>query len=239
MTPRPAAGLIEIAARCRHVLLDFDGPVCVVFAGTPAPNVARELRLALSAKGIPLPGEALDTDDPLEVFRVTARHHPEADEVANRELTRLEFQAIISARPTEGAADLIATARRTGRTVTIVTNNSGDAAMYYLDTHGLHQHGVRVVGRDDADPERMKPSPYRVREAVSMAGAEGEECAFIGDSTSDVLAGRLAGVAVIGFANKPHKVSTLTRAGADAVTTRLSEISAALRAAPRPQAREL
>jgi len=54
-----------------------------------------------------------------------------------------------------------------------------------------------------------------------------------------VLAGRLAGVAVIGFANKPSKVGTLTRAGADAVTTRLSEISAALRAAPRPQAREL
>jgi hypothetical protein len=35
------------------------------------------------------------------------------------------------------------------------------------------------------------------------------------------------------------KVSTLTRAGADAVTTRLSEISAALRAAPRPQACKL
>ena len=41
----------------------------------------------------------------------------------------------------------------------------------------------------------MKPSPYRVREAVSMAEAEGERCAFIGDSVSDVLAGRLAGVA--------------------------------------------
>jgi phosphoglycolate phosphatase-like HAD superfamily hydrolase len=234
VTPRPATGLIEIAARCRHVLLDFDGPVCAVFAGTAAPDAARELRLALSAAGVSLPGEVLDIDDPLEVFRVTARHHPEAGEVANQELTRLEFQAVIGARPTKGAADLIATARRTGRTVTIVTNNSSDAAMYYLDIHGLHQHGVQVVGRDDADPERMKPSPYRVREAVSMAEAEGDECAFIGDSVSDMLAGRLAGVAVIGFANKPHKVSTLTRAGADAVTTRLSEISAALRAAPSP-----
>jgi len=74
---------------------------------------------------------------------------------------------------------------------------------------------------------------------VNRAEAEADECAFIGDSVSDVLAGRLAGVAVIGFANKPSKVGTLTRAGADAVTTRLSEISAALRAAPRPQAREL
>jgi len=55
-----------------------------------------------------------------------------------------------------------------------------------------------VAGRDDADPERMKPSPYRVREAVNRAEAEADECAFIGDSVSDVLAGRLAGVAVIG-----------------------------------------
>ena len=115
-----------------------------------------------------------------------------------------------------------------------VTKTSGDAAMYYLDSHGLHQHGVRVVGRDDADPERMKPSPYRVREAVGMVGAEGKECAFVGDSVADVLAGRLAGVPVIGFANKPGKADALTREGADAVTTRLSEISAALRAAPRP-----
>jgi len=32
-----------------------------------------------------------------------------------------------------------------------------------------------------------------------------DECAFIGDSVSDVLAGRLAGVAVIGFANRPPR----------------------------------
>ena len=108
---------MEIVARCRHVLLDFDGPVCAVFEGTAASDVAHELRLALSAAGIPLPGEVLDIDDPLEVFRVTARHHPEAGEVVNRELTRLEFQAVIQGKATEGAADLIAAARRTGRTV--------------------------------------------------------------------------------------------------------------------------
>jgi phosphoglycolate phosphatase-like HAD superfamily hydrolase len=51
---------------------------------------------------------------------------------------------------------------------------------------------------------------------------------------TDVLAGRLAGVTVIGFANKPGKADDLTRAGADAVTNRLSQIRAPLRAAPRP-----
>jgi phosphoglycolate phosphatase len=234
VTARPQSGVGEIAARSRHLLLDFDGPVCDIFAGTPNYAVAHDFRLALSAAGIALPDAVKDLGDPLEAFQIIARHQPEAAELAHRELTRLEFEAVITARPTEGATDLITTARATGRTVTIVTNNSGDAVLLYLDMHELGQYITAVIGRDDADPERMKPSPYRVREAVGMLGADGTECAFVGDSVTDVLAGRLAGVAVIGFANKPKKAGALTHAGADAVTTRLTEISTALRKAPRP-----
>jgi phosphoglycolate phosphatase len=80
----------------------------------------------------------------------------------------------------------------------------------------------------------MKPSPCRVREAAGKLGTDGSQCAFVGDSLTDVLAGLLAGVPVIGFANKPGKAQALTQAGARAVTSRLSEISTALRAAPQP-----
>jgi beta-phosphoglucomutase-like phosphatase (HAD superfamily) len=57
-------------------------------------------------------------------------------------------------------------------------------------------------------------------------------CAFVGDSTSDVFAGRLAGMPVIGYANRPGKAELLRQAGADAVTTGLDEITTALRLAP-------
>ncbi len=80
----------------------------------------------------------------------------------------------------------------------------------------------------------MKPSPYLVRAAVSILDAHPAECAFVGDSTSDMLAGRLAGVPVIGYANKPGKAGLLRQAGADAVTTGLDEITTALRLTPRP-----
>jgi hypothetical protein len=43
----------------------------------------------------------------------------------------------------------------------------------------------------------------------------------------------LAGVPVIGYANKPDKADALIRAQADAVTTDLAEITTALRATPR------
>jgi beta-phosphoglucomutase-like phosphatase (HAD superfamily) len=48
-------------------------------------------------------------------------------------------------------------------------------------------------------------------------------------SRRDVVAGHLAGIAVIGFANKPDKVKPLADANADAVVTRLAAISAAPR----------
>jgi phosphoglycolate phosphatase-like HAD superfamily hydrolase len=68
---------------------------------------------------------------------------------------------------------------------------------------------------------------------AELLNADPAEAFFVGDSPSDVPAGHLAGVAVIGFANKPGKADSLAHAGADAVTTSLPEISAALRTTPR------
>ena len=78
----------------------------------------------------------------------------------------------------------------------------------------------------------MKPSPYRVREAVGLLDAQPAECAFVGDSPTDVLAGHLAGVPVIGYANKPAKTGALAHVQAAAVATSLAEITTALRATP-------
>jgi beta-phosphoglucomutase-like phosphatase (HAD superfamily) len=166
------SSLQQIIARTRHLLLDFDGPVCAVFAGTPAPQVAKQLRDSLAAAGFTLPDDAEGQDDPLEVFRAIAQGSNDAAMLAQHVLTALEVRAVKTAQPTRGSADLI-TAYRTGRTVTIVSNNSGAAINAYLANHRLADYIKAVVARDDHDPERMKPSPYRVREAVGMLGRPG------------------------------------------------------------------
>jgi beta-phosphoglucomutase-like phosphatase (HAD superfamily) len=224
--------LEEIIADTRHLLLDFDGPVCSVFAGIPADTVARQLRDSLTAAGVALPAGIEDVDDPLEVFRQAASISPEAAVTAQQFLTAYETRAIPTAKPTEGSADLIIAAHRTRRTVAIVSNNSGAAIASYLTDHHLSQYVRAIVARDDHDPQRMKPSPYRVREAVALIGADSADCALVGDSTTDVLAGHLAGVTVIGYANKPAKATALTDAQAAFVTTDLANITAVLRAAP-------
>ena len=226
--------LAQLASRTRHVLLDFDGPVCQIFAGTPSHAVADELRSELNAAGIDIPQNAAMLDDPLEVFRVVADQGDAEAITAQELLTALEVRAAQTAQPTPGSADLIATATQTGRTVTVVTNNSGAAVAAYLARHHLDQYVTKIVGRDDPDPALMKPSPYQVRYAVGLLQAEPAECVFIGDTVTDVLAGLLGGVAVIGYANKPGKAQALSHAGARAVVTDLADITTALRTTPSP-----
>jgi phosphoglycolate phosphatase-like HAD superfamily hydrolase len=110
-----------------------------------------------------------------------------------------------------------------------VSNNSGAAIAAYLADHRLTGYIRAIVARDDHDPERMEPDPYRVRAAVGILGADYTECAMIGDSTADVFAGLLAGVPVIGYADKPGKAEALADVQAATVTTDLNDVTIAMR----------
>jgi HAD superfamily hydrolase (TIGR01509 family) len=227
---QPGLRLHRIVGRTRHLLLDFDGPICSVFAGMSDDTVAKKLRRRLAAYGVAIPAEVRSISDPLEVFRAVAAHGRDAGQRAQRELTLLEVQAVTTAQPADGSAELIATARQSGRSVTIVSNNSGQAVAAYLDNHGLARCVNAVIGRDDPNPAHMKPSPYRVRQAVQMLQAAPPECVLVGDSVSDVVAAHAADLAVIGYANKPGKDERLAQAGADVVITRLADLIEAIAA---------
>lgn len=228
--PGPETPLIRIISRTRHLLLDFDGPVCSVFAGMSNDEVATELRRRLAAAGIAIPTEVRSVSDPLEVFRAIAARGRTAGQFAQRELALLETQAVATARPADGAAELITTAHQVGLSIAIVSNNSGQAIAAYLREHDLARYVSAVIGRDDPNPAHMKPSPYRVRQAVQMLQAAPADCVLVGDQVSDVTAAHGADLAAIGYANKPGKEERLARAGADAVITRLAEITEAITA---------
>ena len=208
-----------------HVLLDFDGPVCAVYWGWPAAEVAATLRKQLRAElAISLPD---DSDDPLDVLRDVRTRAPDSSPAAHGMLTALEIEAVKSARPAPATDELISTARSSGRTVTVVSNNSAHAISRYCLDHGLGDWVTHIIGRDP-DTALMKPDPHLINLALATLRAKPAEAVFIGDSPSDIAAGHLAGVPVIGYANKPGKGSRLVESGADAVTGSLLHISAAL-----------
>ncbi len=223
---RDLADLRAILADRAHILLDFDGPVCAVYWRMPAAEVARKLREQVRSElGVRLRD---GVDDPLEVLQEMHVRAPGDSVAAHRMLTALETAAVRSARPAPGADELIATARATGRTVTIVSNNAADAISLYCLAHGLEDQISHIIGRDP-DAALMKPDPHLINVALAALAARPAEAVFVGDSVTDVAAGHLAGVPVIGFANKPGgKATRLYESGADAVTASLLHISDAL-----------
>ncbi|SCL61779.1 haloacid dehalogenase superfamily, subfamily IA, variant 3 with third motif having DD or ED [Micromonospora citrea] len=207
------------------MLLDFDGPVCNIFANYPAPQVAAELVDVLRRCGVDVPPELASEPDPLEVLRRAAvvgdRRVTEAVEDA---LCSAECRAVKTAEPTPFGREVIVAARQSGMSVAVVSNNSAGAVSAYLMAHRLAAHVSPVIGRSYADPDRMKPSPEPILQAVRAVGEPAHRCVLIGDSPSDIAGSLAAGVKVIGYANKAAKADSLRVAGADAVVDTVREI---------------
>ncbi|MER5335923.1 HAD family phosphatase [Micromonospora sp. NPDC002717] len=220
------ADLGRLFGQTRALLLDFDGPVCSVFAGYPAPQVATELLDVLRQHGADVPPDLASEPDPLEVLRRTgaAGNHDMTRAVENA-LCAAERRAIETAESTPYGREVIVAARQAGLPVVVVSNNSAGAVNAYLAVHRLSTHVSSVVGRAYAEPERMKPNPQPIRQAAHAVDSPPECCVLIGDSLADIDGARAAGVPVIGYANRPAKVNRFRAAGADVVVTSMREVA--------------
>jgi HAD superfamily hydrolase (TIGR01662 family) len=226
--PATWAKLSAIVTRTRYLLLDFDGPVCSIFAGLPAPTVADQLRKLYPAGQ--LPEETESTDDPLEVFIRAAEVSPELAARVEAEMTDLEVTAATTAKPTPYVHEVLASCRESGRTVAVVSNNSARAVNAYLERHGLIDGIALVVARTSHDPAELKPSPHLLEIAVQKLAADPAATALVGDSLTDIEAAHRAGIASIGYANKPGKQEAMTELQAGAVITTMSDLALSLRA---------
>jgi beta-phosphoglucomutase-like phosphatase (HAD superfamily) len=89
-----------------------------------------------------------------------------------------------------------------------VSDNSGAQSRHSSPTTRSRVTSARsssATTTTRADEARPLPGPRR----VGILEADNVECASVGDSDTDVFAGLLAGVAVIGYANKPCKAKAL------------------------------
>ncbi|MFD5467056.1 HAD family hydrolase [Kitasatospora sp. NPDC127059] len=220
--------LADVLRPVKHVLLDFDGPVCSVFAGLPAPEVARRLREGLLAAGEQALAGAEEETDPLALLRLVADARPDLTESTDAALAALEAEAVRAARPTPGGESVLHACARTGRLVSVVSNNAGTAIEAYLTEHGLSGYAAGIFGRAPGDPSSMKPNPRLLLEAMEAEGTGPEYCIFIGDASRDVEAGAAAGIPTIGYANKPGKGAKLAAAGAVVIVDSMELIADAL-----------
>lgn len=212
-----SAPVDNVMCGAQALLLDFDGPVCRVFAGHSSVAVAAELRRCLEGAGIELPERFAANRDPLKLLQWVGESHPERLGPVEDRLIEGETRAISSAAPTVGAAAVIHEAHRAGWPVAIVSNNGAPAIERYLQIHELSDCITAVVGRPYGEPERMKPRPDIVRDAVESVGVPAESCVLVGDSPTDMTAAIAAGVVPIGYVKSPQRRSGLENAGAVAL----------------------
>jgi HAD superfamily hydrolase (TIGR01662 family) len=221
---QPNPGLADVMSLSRSLLFDFDGPICGIFAGLPAPSIAADLREMVAGRGVDIPRGVTTSGDPFDVLRYAATISPDLAQAVADELRAMELRAVEVASATPHARQVIEAAHQAGRAIAAVSNNSREAVTRYLTTAGLAPMFTRIIGRTDPDPDLLKPNPHLITRAVKELGADAAECVLIGDSLSDIEGAHNAGVLSIGYANKPGKLERFTTARADAVITSMGEL---------------
>ncbi|MCK1822918.1 HAD-IA family hydrolase [Streptomyces sp. XM83C] len=225
--------LRDLIGRAQVVLWDFDGPVCRLFAAHSAEKVANGLIDWLESQGLHglLTEEERETVDPHVLLRAVDRRRPRSDLVLELEerLTQEELRAASSAWPTPYADPVIRTWTALGTRLAVTTNNSPRVVTRYLRGRGLSAcFEPHIYGRTE-NLSLLKPHPHCLNRALSATGTAPADALMIGDTPSDCLAAREAGVPFLGYALHDRGRRRLRRAGAGPVLDSLEPVLHALR----------
>ena len=217
--------LRRILANTEALLLDFDGPICSVFSGFPAPIVADQLRGILAEGGhTTLPEPIQTATDPFDILFYAATLGPNEARYVEAAFRAHEAEAIRTAAPTPFAHQLIRVWKETRRALAVVSNNSVVAVEIYLRRFDLTTSVDSIAARTSGDVSILKPSPRLVTLAVQSVGREASRGLLIGDSVTDALAATAAGVPSVGYVNKPWKFEQFEKVNCVAVVSSMQLI---------------
>ncbi len=124
-------------------------------------------------------------------------------------------------RPYEGITACLEELEKLG-IKTIVTSNKNDDAVKKLCREYFGERITLAVGAKEGIP--TKPSPEMVFYAIEEIGAEKENCIFIGDSDTDILTAKNAGLKSIGVLWGFRDREVLEKAEADYIISHPREL---------------
>jgi phosphoglycolate phosphatase-like HAD superfamily hydrolase len=213
----------------------MDGPICGLFAGYPAHEIAGQLvgKIDALGMGVLLTKQERSSDDPHEILGGVHERRRGSDLIMELEewLTARELAAVPTAMPTPHADPLIRTWWALGARFAVTTNNSARAATAYIESRELADCFPHFYGRTP-NLDLMKPNPHCLEEAIKAMGADPSVTLMIGDAVTDLEAAQQAAVGFLGYARNEDKERRLRDAGADVVVRSLKQVLDILRHQP-------
>ncbi|WP_298885802.1 HAD hydrolase-like protein [uncultured Serinicoccus sp.] len=208
-----ARRLVEDA---RTLLVDFDGPLARLFPGSSWAELGDRVRAETHRLGGPELAQRLEGEaDHVQCLRLVGEHAPRLLAPLEELVTELELDAASRVSPRPGALALIDRTLERGGSLAVVTNNTPDVVARVLDRARPGTGGrLHVVGRSAGRVSDLKPEPDLLLRALRLLDARSEGAVFLGDSVTDVQAGRSAGVPVVGVAEDEGRRQELLAEGA-------------------------
>lgn len=216
--------------RVRAVLFDVDGTLvdsneahvdswAVAFRGAGHPQEVDDIRLQIG-KGGDLLVPSL---------------WPEANEEQRKAATKAHDRHFKSAylrhiKPFSGARELLARAKKSGRTIVLASSAKGAEVEYYLKLLDAEDLVDAITSADDVDAS--KPEPDIFEAAIAKAGVDADSAIAVGDTIYDVEAARRIGIATIGLTSGPFDRAQLKDAGAVAVFADVADLLAGFDRSP-------
>jgi len=230
---RPSAALDNIVRQAHHLVLDFDGPVCDLWATHSVALAADRLRKLLTDQDIQLPDMIATTADPLAVLSCAAAINRDLAAIAEADLADLELSAVPTAQPAGYANDVITSARASGRTVTVISSCSAPAVNTYLARNNLDEQVGLVAARTTQEPP---PAASLIERTIRVLQADPAACVLVACSPAIIEAANAAGMPTIGYAHTSTDRGALAGTQPSAVIHSLADLVLRLRARPQNSA---
>lgn len=104
----------------------------------------------------------------------------------------------------------------------IATSRRSDGALHILGNFGLLGHFSAVVGIEHVS--ESKPDPEPIHRTLEQLQVPAERAVMVGDTVDDMMAGKRAGLTVVGVTTGTTSRAELIEGGADHVVTELSAL---------------
>ncbi len=144
------------------------------------------------------------------------------EEVLNEYNKSYDDNFLYLAKPYDGICELLQKLKKSGIKTAIVSNKPDSTAKKISDELFGKELIDICVGARDGVP--LKPDPTVVVEVMKKFEVEPEDCLYIGDTATDMLTGKNAGIYTIGVLWGFRSRDEIEGAGADMVTDNPKDI---------------